>query len=277
MIATALTILGIFILISENLGRVVARQTGSTQLVVYLDPDVTEGQVAAIRQFIDGQPVLGATTFVSQEQASARFRETFPNLRSVIDDLDQSPFPASFEVEVDEEGIDTRQFFDAMGSLRKLDGVEELQYNWEWIASLRNLVRMVRLTGLVVGGILAIASAFMIANVIRLTMILYREEIGIMRLVGATEAMVRIPFLIEGLIQGLIGGLLAVGVLAGIYYGGLGAMDEADVLLLNSLFADFLSPSSLVWLVVGGAVAGLFGSWIAVRDSRDEGFEGRDA
>ncbi|MBW3670860.1 MAG: FtsX-like permease family protein, partial [Acidobacteria bacterium] len=121
------------------------------------------------------------------------------------------------------------------------------------------------------------AAAFMISNVIRLTMILYREEIGIMRLVGATESMVRIPFLIEGLVQGLIGGLIAVGALAALYYGGMRSINPEDALLLNSLFLNFLPPLTLWGIVAGGACAGLFGSWIAVRDSRDEGFEGREA
>ena len=75
---------------------------------------------------------------------------------------------------------------------------------------LRRVVNVINIAGLVAGGILAIAAAFTIANVIRLTMMLYREEIEIMRLVGATERIIRGPFLIEGFLQGTIGGLLAV-------------------------------------------------------------------
>lgn len=276
MIATALTILGVFVLVSENLSRAVDRQTGSTQLVIYFEPTVTQDEIERVRGFLAERPMLSDFSFVSSEEAAEVFREAFPNLKAVVDDLDENPFPSSFEVNVPEERIDTREFFDSMSQLRRHDGVEELQYNWEWISSLRNLVRMVRLTGLIVGGILAVASAFMIANVIRLTMILYREEIGIMRLVGATEAMVRVPFLIEGILQGLLGGLLSVGILAALYFGGLRSMDESDALLLNSLFIDFLSPASLAWIIAGGAAAGFFGSWIAVRDSRDEGFEGHE-
>ena len=277
MIATALTILGTFVLVSENLSRAVERQTGSTQLIIYFEPSVTDAEIDVVRRTLDASPSLTRYAFVSPEEAAVVFRQTFPNLRGVIEDLEDNPFPASFEVDVPEETIDTREFFDTISEIRRLEGVEELQYNWEWIASLRNLVRMVRLIGFVVGGVLAIAAAFMIANVIRLTMILYREEIGIMRLVGATESMVRIPFLIEGLVQGLIGGLLGVGILAALYYGARRSIRPEDALLLNSLFLDFLSPVALGWIVAGGTAAGLFGSWIAVRGSRDEGFEGRDS
>ncbi len=277
MIATALAILGTFVLISENLSQAVERQTGSTKLVIYFEPDVSQDQIGRVGELLDGTQFLTKHSFVSSEQAAEVFSRTFPNLRGVVDDLEENPFPSSFEVDVPEDRIDTRAFFDKTGEIRAAEGVEELQYNWEWIASLRSLVRIVKLIGFIVGGLLAVAAAFMIANVIRLTMILYREEIGVMRLVGATESMVRIPFLIEGLVQGLLGGLLAVGILAGLYYGGMRSISPGDALLLNSLFLDFLPPATLTWIIAGGAAAGLFGSWIAVRDSRDEGFEGREA
>ena len=80
---------------------------------------------------------------------------------------------------------------------------------------LKRVVNVVNLVGIVAGAILALAAAFTIANVIRLTMMLYREEIAIMRLVGATERIIRGPFLIEGLLQGTFGALLALLLLFG--------------------------------------------------------------
>jgi cell division transport system permease protein len=276
MIATALTIPGIFLLVSENLATAIDQQTGSTRLIVYFDPAASDEQIAAVGDFLSTVPIFTSHRFVPPAEAAARFLETFPNLREVVADLDENPFPASYEVDVPEERIDTRDFFDRVGTLRRMSGVEDLQYNWEWIGRLRNIIRLVRLTGLVVGALLGLAAAFMIANVIRLTMIMYREEIGIMRLVGATEPIVRMPFLVEGLLQGIIGGVVTVGVLAGLFYGGRQMLDPADALLLNSLFLRFLSPAALAGIVAGGAAAGLLGGWIAVRGSRDEGFQGRE-
>ena len=96
------------------------------------------------------------------------------------------------------------------GGAARLAGVDQVQFDWEWLARLRRPINMINIAGLVAGGILAIAAAFTIANVIRLTMMLYREEIEIMRLVGATERIIRGPFLVEGFLQGTIGGIVAV-------------------------------------------------------------------
>src|SRR5204862_7212485 len=95
-------------------------------------------------------------------------------------------------------------------ALRAVPGVEQVQFDWEWVARLERIIDLVNLAGIIAGGLLAIAAAFTIANVIRLTMMLYREEIEIMRLVGATERIIRGPFLIEGLLQGIFGAILAL-------------------------------------------------------------------
>src|SRR6202030_2638981 len=110
-----------------------------------------------------------------------------------------------FECEVASETVQSRAFESTIAGLRAVNGVDQVQFDWQWIARLKRLVGIINLAGIVTGGILAVAAAFTIANVIRLTMLLYREEIDIMRLVGATERMIRGPFLIEGVLQGLIG------------------------------------------------------------------------
>ena len=139
----------------------------------------------------------------------ARFRIWFANLSEVVGQLDQNPFPPSFEVDVEPRFAQSRAFQQSIGALKGMAGVDQVQYDWEWIERLRRVVNAINIAGLVAGGILAVAAAFTIANVIRLTMLLYREEIEIMRLVGATERIIRGPFLFEGFLQGTFGGVLA--------------------------------------------------------------------
>ena len=149
-------------------------------------------------------------------------------------------------------------------------GVEQVQFDWEWLARLRRLISIVNLAGFVAGGILAVAAAFTIANVIRLTMMLYREEIEIMRLVGATETIIRGPFLIEGLLQGLLGAALAVALLVGAFFGARHFLVPANSLLWSFLFNGFLPWQKIAALFGGGMLAGYLGSWLSVRESRDE-------
>jgi cell division transport system permease protein len=125
------------------------------------------------------------------------------------------------------------------------------------------VVAVVRAVGLaLVGGLLG-AAIFTIASVIRLTAYLHHEEIGIMRLVGATEFFIRGPFYAEGLLQGLIGGALAGGALFGVY-AALHARRQGS--LFSSVLAlDFLSPQQVAFLVLLGAAAGLFGAVASLR------------
>jgi len=124
-------------------------------------------------------------------------------------------------------------------AVRALAGVEQVQFDWEWVERLRRLVSLINMIGMVAGGLLAIAAAFTIANVIRLTMMLYREEIEIMRLVGATERIIRGPFLIEGVLQGLLGAVAAIVLLVAIFLGARRFLVPANSLLFGFLFNGF--------------------------------------
>lgn len=269
MIAISLLTVGVFLLIAENLGRAAAEWQGKSRVVVYLTTDSTPQQIAAVDAYLVSQPELARRRFVTRDEALARFKKYFANLSDVVGQLETNPFPASFEVDVTPTLAQSRAFHQRMTALRALPGVDEVQYDWEWIARLRRLIQVINVVGLVAGGVLGIAAAFTIANVIRLTMMLYREEIEIMRLVGATERIIRGPFLIEGFLQGLIGGCIAVVLLLALYEAGRRALPPSSSILWGFLFTGFLPWQKIAALVAGGMVAGWLGSWLSVR-ARDE-------
>jgi len=271
MIAISLLILGAFLLVSENLERAVTRWQGSSRVTIYLEPDATPQQTQAVATWLGAHHDFGGVRFVSKSEALRRFRTYFTNLSEVVGQLDENPFPPSFDCDVTPRTAQTRVFAAEVAELRGMGGVDQVQLDWDWVRRLRRLVDLVNIAGLVAGGILALAAAFTIANVIRLTMVLYREEIEIMRLVGATERIIRGPFLIEGILQGTFGGVLAVGLLFAVYVAAQRAMPPASSLLWGFLFNGFLPWPKLAALVAGGTVAGWFGSWLSVRESGAEG------
>jgi cell division transport system permease protein len=270
MIAISLLILGSFMLVAENLERAVEQWQGKSRVIVYLETDATPEQVRAVDAFLAARPQLARRTFITREMALVRFKTYFANLTEVVGQLDENPFPPSFEVEVPPAHAQSQAFFTDMTALRATAGVEQVQYDWEWIARLRRLVGMINLAGLIAGGILGIAAAFTIANVIRLTMMLYREEIEIMRLVGATERIIRGPFLIEGFLQGTIGGLLSILLLFGLFVLARRSIGPSSSILFSFLFTTFLPWQKLAALVAGGMAAGWFGSWLSVRERTEE-------
>ena len=266
MIAISLFILGACLLVAENLGRAVERWQGKSRATVYFDAEATPDQIHAVDAFLAQHADLRARRFVTREQALARFKSMFTNLNDVVDQLDENPFPPSFEIDVAPQAMQSRTFADEIGALCKLTGVDDVQFDWQWLTRLHHLIDIVNVAGLVAGGILAIAAAFTIANVIRLTMLTYREEIEIMRLVGATERIIRGPFILEGIMQGTIGGAVAVGLLFAVF-----ALTRRTIAAPQSLLWSFVLSGFLTWqkiaaLIAGGTVAGWFGSWLSVRE-----------
>jgi cell division transport system permease protein len=266
MITISLVTVGAFLLVAENLGRAAAEWQGRSRVVIYLAPEATPQQIAAVEQNLASDRTLAQRRFVTREAALARFKKYFANLSNVVGQLDANPFPPSFEIDVTPALAQSRAFTARMNTIRALPGVDQVQYDWEWIVRLRRLIQIINLAGLIAGGVLAIAAAFTIANVIRLTMMLYREEIEIMRLVGATERMIRGPFLIEGFLQGLIGGCLSVALLFALFEAGRRALAPSSSILWGFLFTGFLPWQKILALIAGGMLAGWVGSWMSVRE-----------
>ena len=270
MISMSLLILGTFLLVSANLARGVAQWQGRSRMNVFFEPEVTPEQIRAVDAYLALHPDLAQRHFVPREEALARFKTHFTNLSDVVGQLDQNPFPPSFDVDVTPATVQSAAFAHEVAALKAMGGVEQVQFDWEWLELLKHLVNLINLAGIVAGGILAIAAAFTIANVIRLTMMLYHEEIEIMRLVGATERIIRGPFLIEGIVQGTLGAILAVGLLYGSFEAARRMIAPSASLLWGFMFLGFLPWQKIAALIAGGMLAGWVGSWLSVRESNEE-------
>ena len=158
---------------------------------------------------------------------------------------------------------------DALGPFLKLlashGAAEEVQFDVEWIRRLHGAVSLARLTGLVLAVFLTLGAAFTIANVVRLTILLHRDEIEILRLVGAPEFLIRGPYLLGGLVQGLLGALLALALLWVVTRAVLAWVAATKNALLGVFAVRFLPASACLLLVAFGLTAGLLGGLLAVR------------
>ena len=270
MIAISLLIVGAFLLISENLGRAVVIAQGKSRVEIYLSADASPAQISAVDRYLASHRDLVRRRFVSRDEALHRFSSYFTNLGPIVGQMEGNPFPPSFECDIAPQIVQSAAFGQEVRELRAIGGVDDVQFDWEWVRRLKRLVNIVNAVGLVAGGILALAAAFTIANVIRLTMMLYREEIEIMRLVGATERIIRGPFLIEGLLQGIFGSILALILLFATFEIVRRSMPASNALVWSFLFNGFLPWQKILGMIAGGMVAGWFGSWLSVRESGEE-------
>jgi len=260
-IAVSLFVLGAFLTVASGLGDLVTRWTEKVQVIVYVEDGTEERVRLSLENRLREDPGVGSVEFVDREQALARFREMFRDLSSLPEDLGENPFPASLEVTLKADRQSPADVERLAKAFAGVPGVREIQYDLLWIERLATGVRLVRGVGAFLGGILVLAGVFTISNVIRLTIYAREDELDIMRLVGATRAYVKGPFVTEGVIQGGLGGLVAVGLL----WASLAWLSRA--LATSDLLgrADFFVPSGVsLLLVVGGMTVGLAGSLLSL-------------
>ena len=200
---------------------------------------------------------------VSAEAARQRFAEIFPSLSDLTLEWTEEPLPASLEVSLDPRRSQREGLPAWLAELRRHPAVDLVDDDRDWLRQLELLVAVSRGVGLTLGALLLAAATLTIASVIRLTAYLYRDEIAVLRLIGATEFYIRGPFYAEGLVQGAIGGLAA---LAGLYASYRVIRPQSDAALLGTvLVGDFLPASQPLFLLALGAVAGLLGAILSVR------------
>ena len=260
IICLSFLIIGIFLSLSNNL-RYAAREISDNMVVVlFLEKDISDISYEAIEKDLSSSPLVIKYQYINTDQAAEKFENKFPDLKSIVDNLEETPFPASFEVTLIEKDLSSKDIMEFIDRMENRPGIEDIQYNKEWIERMQSLSRLARAIGFFLGSILILASFFIISNVIKLNVFARRNEIEILKLVGGTNMFIRIPFLFEGIVLGIIGGLLSLILLFvvitffPIYLGSsLGALGE----LINFRFLNF----SQIMLIIGGcALIGFLGS-----------------
>ncbi len=260
-IAVSLFVLGAFLTVASALSGLVTRWTETVQVIVYLEDSLEERVRASLENRLRADPAVAVLELVTREEALARFRAMFRDLSSLPEDLGENPFPASFEVSLRPSLQSPAEVERLAKAFTGVPGVREIQYDLLWIERLTTGVRLVRVVGAFLGGILVLAAVFTISNVIRLTIYAREDELDIMRLVGATRAYVKGPFVTEGVVQGGLGGLVASFLLWTALAQLSGNLATSDLLPHATLA---LSPAIAVLLVAGGMAVGLAGSLMSL-------------
>jgi cell division transport system permease protein len=261
-IAVSLFVLGAFLTIASNLSEVVTRWTQKVQVTLYLEDRLEPRIARMLGERLKDDAAVESVVSVERDEARERFRALFRDLKALPEELGQNPFPASFEITLKPSHQNREAVERFVKAYEKAPGVEEVQYDLLWIQRLATAVRLVRGVGAFLGGILALAGVFTISNVIRLTVYARHDELDIMRLVGATQAYVRGPFVVEGMLQGGLGGLLSVGLLWLAF-----KVFAADALAASDLLgrAAIALPSDVCFaIVLGGMGVGVIGSLVSL-------------
>lgn len=264
-IAVSLFILGIFATISSNLNLLLAGWSNRVQITVYMKEGTGPQERQEAEELLRNWPEVDSFEYISKEDAVHRFQAYFPELDTLPELLESNPLPASFEIQVAPDYRSPEQVRELVARLEGKRGVEEVDYDLLWIERLTSIIDLVRALGFFIGGALIVASVFTIFNVIKLTVYGRQDEISIMRLVGATHAYIRGPFLVEGMLQGGLGGASAIILLYAVYNHFIRRALDSFSLLASAEWLRFLSFEMLVGIILGGMLVGFIGSTLSVR------------
>ncbi|MEO8430475.1 MAG: permease-like cell division protein FtsX [Acidobacteriota bacterium] len=263
LIALSLYVPALFALVSKNLGRLSAGGE-SPAAVITLDPGADRWGLAR-KAAVD--PRVREVRIVSSEAALARFRLAYPDLGAALTNLNETPFPPTIEIRLRRSAA--RGAGPAIASAaREWPGVESAEAEEDFGSRFADAIRIVRGAGLLLGGVLALAAILSVASAIRLALDLHRDEIEIMRLMGATEMAVRAPFWLHAAAEGLAGGALALALLYGTYRLGLTLLARSPHPVLAVFWVSFLGWREVVLLPLLGCAAGFLGSVISLTRNR---------
>lgn len=259
VLISCLLITGSAIMLTANVSGVVSSVGDNNVTTVYLEDDISELEAVYIGKNLEKLDNVTEATFYPKDEAISAYREVlgeevFSNMSG-----DDNPLPHAYHITM----ADLSKYDETVAQLLKIDGVASVSSRSEVAEKLTSLNTLVTMMSFWIILALAIISWFIISNTIRMTMYSHRFEISIMKSVGATDAFVRIPFVIEGVVIGLISAGVAIGLLA--------ALSNAVISAVEHILPfEYIPFTNIMWPIIGGFIlAGvLVGSLGSLRSIR---------
>lgn len=261
--ALSILIVSSAMLFFANMGDIMDGWRQGIRVMAYLQEGLNAADRSTLKVRMESLYGVQQADFVPKDQALERLRTQMGRQTSILDNLDSNPLPDAYEIQM----IAASQSWDKVEqlaiALEKLEGVSEVEYGQRWIKRIINIFNLFQLTGTVMGGLFFMAAIFIVGNTVRLVLYSRREEVEIMRLVGATERFILAPFYFQSLIQAALGGII-----------GLAALFMMYMLIQSRISADmatvlfqprFLSPLTLLGIVGCGMLVGWLGCHLSVK------------
>ena len=263
LIALSLAALGGFWLFSLNLGRAIDQWRDRVRVVVYLKEEPPATKLGDLLRQIESVEGVQRVRYVSKGEALHSLKRALGAQADVTDQLPRNPLPASVEVTPDADTATPEGNRALVRRLAELPEIDEVQGGAQWVEGLAQFRHLFQLVGLGVGAVLGLAAILTVTTATTLVLHLRRDEMEIMRLVGAAESVIRLPRVLQGMAQGLLAAAIALGVLEAVYAVAAPKLEPLLPLTLGLQRAIFLSPPQMLVLMVGGGILGALGGLLA--------------
>jgi cell division transport system permease protein len=250
-IAFSLYAFGLFGLVAINIKSALLGLEDRVEVRAFLIDGARDAQVKELMQGITRMPQVAKTGYVSPDSALQRARAELEEFRDV---MDGAMLPGSVELRLKDGSRDPATVQAISRRLQTYPVVEEVRYGREWVEKLYRLRTIAGIAGTMLGSVFALVAIIIIGSTIRMAIMARTNEIEIMRLVGATNHFVRLPYLIDGTLKGLVGGAVAA----------LLAWGTVQLVSRNLMAAQFFTAEQVVAGIAAGGLLGLVGSWLSV-------------
>ena len=260
VLVSCLIITGAASLVSLNVTTLISKISDDDQITVYLDYDLNDLKSIKLGSQLSKISNIESYSFYSRDDAIKQYEEILGNIYESMQD-DGNPFGNAYKVKL----ADLSEYQSTVEEIKKIEGISSVSDRSDIAGKLTKLNYFVTIVGSWVVLILAIVTLFIISNTIKMTMYSRRYEISIMKSVGATNAFIRVPFIIEAMVIGLVSGLAAAGVICGVYMPVRTAAASIIGFIAESTFTvdQLMLPIFAVMSAVG-VLIGLIGGSISI-------------
>jgi cell division transport system permease protein len=247
-------------LIGRQIGLAVDAQTEKVQIAIYLNDDISSSDLTALRTQLTKMPQVQSYYYESKEDAWKRFQKLFANQPDLINNTRKDALPASFRVKL----VDPNTQLDSIqAQVGNMPGVETVQDQRDLLNKLFAISGVLKAGAYIASIVMLVAAVALIGNTVRMAVFARRKEIGIMRLVGATNWFIRVPFLVEGIVAGLIGAALAIAFLFILQHVFFASIHQ------TILFLPLVATSDvwrlIPWIAGAGVLVAFLASYMAMR------------
>lgn len=261
-VAVSLSLVGGALLLQQGVKNATIQWRGGVELSIFMQPGVAPSQSEAIESELSKMPEVKKITYVDQEAAYREFSQMFANSPDMVESVTAQDLPPSYRV-VPKKA----EFVEIVGErFKKREGVRDVVYAKDTVDTLLKATRLLQILVVAVAAVLLLSAVLLIFNTIRMAIFARRREVAVMKLVGATNWFIRVPFMLEGLVQGLAGAATAFGVVFLVRSVIRHTVNSYELSLVDQLVVSSgeAMGTGLALLVVGALVGG-FGSLVAVR------------
>ena len=262
-IALSILIVSAFVLFFINTSDLMSAWKKGVRIMVYLNSNTPASEIPALQNKLAGMYGIEQVSYIPKEDALSLMKNQMKRQASLLDNLKENPLPDAFEIRMTAATQSWERLEKIALQIEKMPHVEEVEYGRRWIGRFNHVINLFTLAGYALGTLFFMAAVFFVANTIRLVLYSRRDEIEIMRLVGAEDPFIKAPFYIEGIIQGALGGtigLIALFIVFLFISSSVQPVSGVDMLQIR-----FLPLPLMAGILLSGMLVGWLGCFVSLK------------